>query len=199
MMKRVLMLAATAGLAAACASSGGGAVGGTTDGAVSLAGATTTVSNMAASTSWSAEERLLPQNPILALVAEGGSIDSPAGVSFTCNPDSGALTGRLGMQANERLGEDATYAIRLGARVEKVKGAFETDAATGGTEFVFSPDTQTVRQMSVLDSVTILDDKGVAQWALVSDPGTQINAKYVGSLSGIDQATQDFLFFCNPK
>src|SRR5579871_6596339 len=64
-----------------------------------------TVLNIAATSSWAAEERLLPQQPILALVNGNGTVNEPAGVVMTCNPDNGVITARLGKQPTSRIGQ----------------------------------------------------------------------------------------------
>lgn len=198
---RLGLLAATGLLAAACASQPA-ATGSSTgsSGAVDLSPASTaTIANLAANTTWVAEERLLPQNPILAMISAGGSVDNAAGFAVTCNPDNGSLTGHLGRQPAELAGQEATYRIRLGTRADRISGKFEQDASSGDMKFVFPMESSALRQMSTLDTVTILDANANPQWAFVSDPSTQVEAKYIGTLSGIDQATQDFLIFCNPK
>ena len=201
MSMRLGLLAATGLMAAACASqpATSTSTGGSASGAVALTpAATAAIANVAASTTWMSEERLLPQDPILAMVASGGSVDSPAGFAVTCNPDNGSLTGHLGMQPTSMTGQEATYRIRLGGRADRISGKFETDAS-GDTKFVFPMESSALRQMSTLDTVTILDANADPQWAFVSDPSTPVSAKYIGTLAGIDQATQDFLVFCNPK
>lgn len=196
---RLGLLAASGLAAAACASQPATSSGTGSSGAVALTPtAAAAISNVAASTTWMSEERLLPQNPILAMVATDGSVDSPQGFYVTCNPDNGSLTGHLGMQPAEMAGQDATYRIRLGGRADRINGSFATDAS-GGTEFVFPMESSALRQMSTLDTVTILDANNDPQWAFVSSPGTTVSAKYVGTLNNIDMATQEFLVFCNPK
>ncbi len=199
MSMRLGLLAASGLMAAACASQPTTGSTGSSSGAVALTpAASAAIANMAATTTWMSEERLLPQDPILAMVQSGGSVDSPAGFAVTCNPDNGSLTGHLGMQPASMAGQQATYRIRLGGRADRISGTFETDAS-GDTKFVFPMESSALRQMSTLDTVTILDASAEPQWAFVSDPATQVSAKYIGTLSGIDQATQDFLVFCNPK
>ncbi len=197
---RLGLVAATGLLAAACASQPSSAPStGSSGGAVALTpAATAAIANMAATTTWVSEERLLPQDPILAMVQAGGNAESPAGFAVTCNPDNGSLTGHLGMQPAGMVGQEATYRIRLGGRADRINGTFEADA-NGETKFVFPMESSALRQMSTLDTVTILDANAEPQWAFVSNPSTQISAKYIGTLAGIDQATQDFLVFCNPK
>lgn len=198
---RLGALAATGLLAAACAGqpASTSSAGASSTGATALTPATTAaIANMAGTTTWVSEERLLPQEPILAMVQTGGSVDSPQGFAVTCNPDNGSLTGHLGMQPADKAGSEAEYRIRLGGRADRINGSFVTDAS-GDTKFVFPMESSALRQMSTLDTVTILDANAEPQWAFVSDPSTQVSAKYIGSLSNIDMATQEFLVFCNPK
>lgn len=197
---RLGLLAASGLMAAACASQPAStSSSGSNSGAVALTPAVTAaVANMAATTTWMSEERLLPQEPILAMVETGGTVDSPKGFAVTCNPDNGSLTGHLGMQPADKAGTEATYRIRLGGRADRISGSFQTDAS-GDTKFVFPMEASALRQMSTLDTVTILDASAQPQWAFVSSPNTAVSAKYVGTLSNIDMATQEFLVFCNPK
>ena len=109
------------------------------------------------------------------------------------------MTGHLGRQPAELAGQEATYRIRLGTRADRITGKFEQDGSSGDTKFVFPMESAALRQMSTLNTVTILDANAEPQWAFVSEPSTQVEAKYIGTLAGIDQATQDFLVFCNPK
>jgi len=37
------------------------------------------------------------------------------------------------------------------------------------------------------------------EWALVKNTAAQVQAKYVGSLTGFGAAASDFLNYCNPK
>ncbi len=200
MLKRLSMLAALGALASACAANpapAGGSAGGP---APLTPGGVTTAMNIASTTHWVAEERLLPQDPILALVASsGGSIDNPAGFYMTCNPANGTITARLGKQPGARIGQTATYRIRMGAEAKSVEGKFETNPKSPEPDFVFPLASVDVRTMAQLDMVSVLTDQGEAQWAFVRDPAAQVNAKYIGSLKGMAQQSLDYLTFCNPK
>src|SRR5262245_40442591 len=111
MLKRVALLAAMGALAAACADSPAPAVGTGGPAPLTPSAGVATVINIAATSQWMAEERLLPQDPILALVNAGGSVDNPSGFAMTCNPANGTITARLGKQPAARVGQTATYRI----------------------------------------------------------------------------------------
>jgi hypothetical protein len=201
MLKRLIMLAALGALASACAANPAPASGGSTGGAQPLtpgAGAATAM-NIAATSQWKAEERLMPQDPILALVTTSGSVDSPAGFYMTCNPANGGITARLGKQPTARVGQSATYRIRMGVEAKAVEGKFETNPKSPEADFVFPLASVDVRTMAQLDMISVLTDQGEVQWAFVRDPAAVVQAKYVASLKDMAQQSRDFMEFCNPK
>ncbi len=200
MLKRFSLLAAAGVLAAACASDP--AVAPSTGGAASpgpSAAVAPPMLNIAATSQWLAEERLMPQDPILALVNAGGTIETPAGFYMTCNPANGTITARLGKQPTTRVGQEATYRIRMGAEAKSVAGKFETNPKAPDADFVFPLQSIDIRTMAQLDLVSVLTDQGEVQWAFVRDPAAQVNAKYIASLKGMAQQSLDYLNFCNPK
>jgi hypothetical protein len=203
MLKRLSLLAAAGALAAACATSpttasstsGPASLGPAASGGAGVANAL----NIASTSQWVAEERLMPQDPILALINAGGSVDNPAGFAMTCNPANGTITARLGKQPTARVGQSATYRIRMGAEAKSVEGKFETNPKSPEADFVFPLASVDVRTMSQLDIVSVLTDQGEVQWAFVRDPAAQVQAKYIGSLKDMAQQSRDYLEFCNPK
>ena len=100
MIKRIALLAATGLMAAACASNPAPAAGTSAGAATPASGAsagTVTLANLAATTHWVAEEKLMPEDPVLALV-NAGSMDADAsqGVVIKCNAANGKVdAGRL--------------------------------------------------------------------------------------------------------
>lgn len=204
MFHRIALLAAVGTLAAACASnpSAGSAISADTGGAVPLAGAASTtivVQNLASNTAWLAEDNLIPQDPVLALVnAIGGNTDNPQGVVITCNAANGGTTVKLGKQAANRIGQSATYRIRTGASMLEVDGKFSANKS-GDADFVFPIKQADLIALSKLDAVSVLSDTGEVQWAFVKDPAAQVNAKYIGSLKNMPKQTENFMVFCNPK
>jgi len=198
MLKRVSMLAALGALAAACAADPAPATGGST-GPTSLTPGTATAMNIASTTQWKAEERLMPQDPILALVNASGSVDNPAGFYMTCNPANGTITARLGKQSSARIGQTATYRLRMGVEAKPVEGKFETNPKSPEADFVFPLASTDVRTMAQLDMVSVLTDQGEVQWAFVRDPAVQVQAKYIASLKDMAAQSRDYMEFCNPK
>jgi hypothetical protein len=157
--------------------------------------------NLAGSSVWSSEERLLPQQPILALIAEGGTINAPVGMSMTCNPDNGVITARLPRQAAGRTGE-ATFKMKIGTgAAEEIDGRFQVNARTQEADFVFALPSARLTAMSRADVVTFETDTGEVLWAFVKDPAkaSEPRAKYVGSLRGAPQEAAEYLVYCNPK
>ena len=198
MLKRLSLLAAAGVLAAACASDPAAAPSaGPVSGGAAVAAAP--LMNIAATSQWFAEERLMPQDPILALVNAGGTIESPAGFYMTCNPANGTITAHLGKQPATRVGQSATYRIRMGAEAKPIEGKFQTNPKAADADFVFPLQSIDIRTMAQLDLVSVLTDQGEVQWAFVRDPAAQVNAKYVASLKGMAQQSLDYLNFCNPK
>ncbi|MDP3492326.1 MAG: hypothetical protein Q8R82_04375 [Hyphomonadaceae bacterium] len=206
MFHRIALLAAAGVMATACASSpsssGGGMVA-DAGGAVSLTGATpagtVTVANMAATTAWAAEDNLIPQDPVLALVtATNGNTDNPQGVLISCNASNGGTTVKVGKQPANRVGQSATYRIRTGASAQEVEGKFQA-SKSGDADFVFPIRQSDLLAMSKLDTFSILSDTGEVQWAFVKDPAAQVQAKYIASLKNMPKQTEDFMVFCNPK
>ena len=202
MLKRVALLAALGAMVAACADNPA-AVSGASTGPAPLtpaAAGVATVMNIAGSTQWSAEERLMPQDPILALVTTtAGSVDNPQGFWMTCNPANGTITARLGKQPSARVGQTATYRIRMGAEAKSFEGKFQPSPKSPDTDFVFPIASVDVRTMAQLDMVSVLTDQGEAQWAFVRDPAAQVQARYVASLKDMAAQSRDYLEYCNPK
>jgi hypothetical protein len=203
MLKRFCLLAAVGALAAACATdpTASSSAGGPVSLGPSAAGgaAVTNALNIASTSQWVAEERLMPQDPILALVNAGGSIDNPAGFAMTCNPANGTITARLGKQPSTRVGQSATYRIRMGAEAKSIEGRFETNPKSPEADFVFPLASIDIRTMAQLDLVSVLTDQGEVQWAFVRDPATQVQARYIASLKNMAQVSMDYLNYCNPK
>jgi len=206
MFSRIALISAAGLLAVACASNPAPAVGGTVmaDSAPSVASApaaaagTATISNMAASTSWWSEEKLIPEDPALALVVTGiGDTDKNAGVYAECNAANGAITMHLGKQSG-RTG-NATFKVRTGAGTRDINGKFSTKASTNETSFTFPVTSADLLAMGQPDMVSFVSDRGEVEWALVKNTGAQVQAKYVGSLTGFGTAASDFLNYCNPK
>lgn len=193
--------AAAMALLAACATST--PVAGPSPSAPSAPGAPapsapTTVLNIATASAWVSDERLLPQDPILALVGATGRLSDQAGFSMTCNPDDGKITARLGKQAAARVGQTARYRVRAGSDTTNVDGKFE--ARGSEAEFVFPLPANALRNMSRADTVSIVTDGGETSWAFVKDAAAApTNARYVASLKDIGTETEAFLVFCNPK
>lgn len=156
--------------------------------------------NFAATSQWVSEERLLPLDPILALVGASGSVNDQLGLSMTCNPDNGKITARLGRQPAARVGQNVIYRLRLGAEATPVEGRIEP-ARMGGAEpeFVFEMKADTVRAMAALDTASVVTDGGEVQWSFVKDPAASVQARYVGSLRNFGAESQAWLVFCNPK
>jgi hypothetical protein len=206
MFSRIALISAAGLLAVACASNpapaGGGTVAADTAPSVSSAPAaaqgTATISNIAASTSWWAEEKLIPEDPALALVMTGvRDTNKNAGVYAECNAANGAISMHLGKQAG-RTGE-ATFKVRAGAGARDINGRFSTKASTGETSFVFPVTSADLLAIGQPDMVSFVSDRGEVEWALVKNPAAQVQAKYVGSLTGFGAAASDFLNYCNPK
>ncbi len=206
MLSRIALISAAGLLAVACASNpapvGGGTV--TPDAAPSVTSApaaaagTATISNIAASTSWWAEEKLIPEDPALALVVTGiRDTDKNAGVYAECNAANGAITMHLGKQAG-RTGS-ATFKVRAGAGTRDINGKFSTKASTNETSFTFPVTSADLLALGQPDMVSFVSDRGEVEWALVKNTTAQVQAKYVGSLAGFGAAASDFLNYCNPK
>ena len=206
MFSRIALISAAGLLAVACASNpapvGGGTV--TPDAAPSVTSApaaaagTATISNIAASTSWWAEEKLIPEDPALALVVTGiRDTDKNAGVYAECNAANGAITMHLGKQAG-RTGS-ATFKVRAGAGTRDINGKFSTKASTNETSFTFPVASADLLALGQPDMVSFVSDRGEVEWALVKNTTAQVQAKYVGSLAGFGAAASDFLNYCNPK
>ena len=167
MFSRIALISAIGRVAVACASNpapaGGGAV--TPDAAPSVTSApaavagTATISNMAASTSWWAEEKLIPEDPALALVMTGGrDTDKNAGFFAECNAANGAITMHLGKQAG-RTG-NATFKVRAGAGTRDIEGRFSTKASTNETSFTFPVTSADLLAMGQPDMISFVSDRG---------------------------------------
>ncbi len=202
MTHRFLSLAAAlaaGALAAGCATSTTAPAPTASAGAVALTPSVATVLDISTTSAWDSEERLLPQQPILALVNAGDTIDAPSAFSMSCGLDNGAFTARLGKQPADRVGQSAAYRMKLGAETRTVSGKFAANPKTGDADFVFTVEPVTLRTIAQLDEVAFTTDKGEAQWAFVADGAAKPKAKYVGSLKNLNAASQAFLIYCNPK
>lgn len=206
MFHRITLLAATALMAAACATNPSAApAGSTTPGAATAPGpatpaGTVTVANMAATTFWLAEEKLIPEDPMLALVNTGArNTDNSAGVSVICKAANGSMSMHLGKQPATRAGQAATFKLRVGAGTRDLEGKFEVNRRSPDADFVFPITASDLLAFGQLDMVSIVSDQGEVQWALVKSPTATPQAKYVGSLKGFSTAASNFLNYCNPK
>lgn len=205
-----ITLAAAAGLLAAACASGPSSVSddGSMSGASSGSSTTTTPAepmgatllNIAATSHWVAEERLIPEDPLLALVDAMDTIaDNPKGMLIKCNAANGGITVHIGKQDATRVGQSATYRIRTGAGLREVNGKFEANPRAADANFVFPISSADLVALGQLDIVSFLSDRGEVEWSLVKDAGAQVQAKYIGSMKEFAGATRDFLNFCNPK
>lgn len=206
MFSRIALAAAAGLLAAACAtspasspSSGPSASSEPSAGpAPAVPSGTVTVANFASSSWWYAEEKLIPDDPVLALVADGArDTDVNNGIWAKCNAANGSISMRIGKQAASRGGQAATWKVRAGAGTRDVNGKYE--ARGGQVEFVFPVSSADLMALNQQDMVSFVSDAGEVEWALVKDPSTQVQAKYVGSLKGFAKAAGDFMSYCNPK
>jgi len=210
MFNRIALAAAAGLLATACASGpaaapDGGAAPASNDGSPTAATApaaasSITVLNIAASSHWAAEENLVPDDPMLALVnATTNNADNPLGVAATCNAANGGITMRLGKQDTARVGQSATYRLRSGASTRDIHGKFEVVRRSPDTHFAFTITSADLLALGQLDMVSFVSDKGEVEWSLVKDAGASVQAKHIGSLKDFDKAARDFLVYCNPK
>lgn len=206
MFNRIAMLAATGLLAAACASnpapgssSGPGSIPAASPAPAVPAG-TATLMNMAGSTTWVAEEKLIPDDPVMALVNSGVvDTDMSVGVTAVCKAANGNISLRLGKQPGTRLGQTATFKVRSGAAARDVSGRFEASRMAGETDFVFPISSADLLAIGQPDIVSFVADTGDVQWALVKSADAPVQARYVGSLRNFATAARDFLNYCNPK
>jgi type V secretory pathway adhesin AidA len=207
MFSRIAFIAAAGLLAVACATNpapaDSGAAPSDTGAAVTPAPAastgTATVANMAATTMWFAEEKLIPDNPALALVMNGTlDTDKSAGLLAECNAANGNITMYVGKQAAGRTG-DATFRVRIGPATRDVQGKFTAKRGSTDTYFAFPITSADLLALGQPDMVSLVSDQGEVQWALVKNAATQVQAKYVGSMTGFGKAAADFLNYCNPK
>ena len=207
MFNRIAMLAAAGLLATACASNPGTSPSAPTasgspaasPGPAAPAG-TVTVSNVAATTSWLAEEKLIPEDPMLALVNTGArDTDNPAGIAVHCKAANGSMAVHLGKQPTTRVGQTATFRLRAGPGARDIEGKFVANPRSPDAEFVFPISSADLLALGQLDMISFVTDQGEVQWAFVKDPAAQVQAKYIGSLKNYGKAATDFLNYCNPK
>jgi len=207
MFSRIAMLAAAGFLATACASNPAASPSSPTasgspsasPGPAASAG-TVTVSNVAATTTWLAEEKLIPDDPVMALVNNGArDTDISAGISVQCRAANGTMSVHLGKQPATRVGQTATFRLRAGPGVRDIEGKFVANSRSPDADFVFPVSSADLLALGQLDMISFVTDQGEVQWAFVKDPAAQVQAKYIGSLKNYPNATRDFLNYCNPK
>ncbi len=206
MFSRIAMLAAAGFLATACASnpaaspSSPAAPGSPSASTSPAAPATVTLSNVAATTTWLAEEKLIPEDPMLALVNTGArDTDNPAGISVHCKAANGTMTVHLGKQPATRVGQSATFRLRAGPGARDIEGKFVANPRSPEADFVFPVSSADLLALGQLDMISFVSDQGDVQWAFVKDASAQVQAKYIGSLKNYSAAARDFLNYCNPK
>jgi hypothetical protein len=206
MSSRIAMLAAASLLAAACASNPAAGPSAPSASAPSASpsaatpAATVTVANFAATSSWLAEEKLIPDDPVMALVSNGArDTDATVGVSAKCKAANGNISLHLGKQPATRAGQTATFRLRAGAGARDIEGKFVANPRGPESDFVFGISSADLLALGQLDLVSFVSDQGEVQWALVKDPAVQVQAKYIGSLKNFSKAAADFLNYCNPK
>ena len=207
MFSRIAMLAAAGVLATACASNPAAspsspAAPGSPSAATSPAApaGTVTVSNVAATTTWLAEEKLIPDDPVMALVNNGArDTDISAGISVQCKAANGTMAIHLGKQPATRVGQTATFRLRAGPGVRDIEGKFVANPRAPEADFVFPVSTADLLALGQLDMISFVTDQGEVQWAFVKDATAPVQAKYIGSLKNYPAATRDFLNYCNPK
>lgn len=159
-----------------------------------------TLLNIAATSHWVAEERLIPEDPLLALVSVSATdADNPMGMVIKCNAANGGITVRVGKQDVARAGQPATFRLRTGASMREVNGKFEANPRSTDTDFVFPISSADLAALGQLDMVSFVSDRGEVEWSLVKDASAQVQAKHIGSLKDFPGAARDFLNFCNPK
>jgi hypothetical protein len=208
MISRIAFLAAAGLLAVACASNPVGSDSGSS--APADTGAATapapaapsavTVANLAATTWWYAEDKLIPEDPVLALVNDGvENTDQTAGLSVVCRAANGTMAMHIGKQPGTRLGQTATFKVRSGASTRDVEGKFQAGPKAGESDFVFPITSADLLALGQPDMVSFVSDQGEVQWALVKQPGVSVQAKYIGSMKGFAREAGDFLVYCNPK
>ena len=207
MFSRIAMLAAAGLLATACASNPAAspsspAAPGSPSASTSPAApaGTVTVSNVAATTSWLAEEKLIPDDPVMALVNTGArDTNASAGVWVECKAANGNMSMHLGKQSAARAGQTAIFRLRSGPGARDIAGKFVANSRSPDTDFVFPITSADLLAIGQLDMVSFVSDQGDVQWALVKDASAQVQAKYIGSLKNYGKAATDFLNYCNPK
>lgn len=206
MFSRIALLAAAGFLATACASnpaaspSSPAAPGSPSAATSPAAPATVTILNVAATTSWLAEEKLIPDDPVMALVTTGArDTSASAGVWVECKAANGNMTMHLGKQAAARAGQTAIFRLRSGPGARDIAGKFVANSRSPDTDFVFPITSADLLAMGQLDMVSFVSDQGDVQWALVKDAAAPVQAKYIGSLKNYSKAATDFLNYCNPK
>jgi hypothetical protein len=206
MFSRIATTAAVALLAAACASNPAegpvtpAAPGTAAAPAPSVPAGTATIANLAATTWWFAEDKLIPEDPVLALVNDGvENTDQSAGLSVVCSAANGNMKMRIGKQPGTRLGQTATFKVRSGASTRDISGRFEAAARAGETDFVFPIIAADLLALGQPDMVSFVSDQGDVQWTLVKQADAQVQAKYIGSLKAFSREAADFLVYCNPK
>lgn len=206
MFHRIALLAASGLMAAACATDPGAAPaspaspGAATTPASTTPAGTVTVANMAATTFWLAEEKLIPEDPMLALVSNGArNTDNTAGISVVCKAANGSMFMHLGKQPATRVGQSAAFKLRAGPGARDLEGRFEANRRSPDADFVFPITSADLLALGQLDMVSLVSDQGEVQWALVKSATATPQAKYVGSLTKFMTAARDFLNYCNPK
>lgn len=205
MFSRIALLAAAGLLATACASNPSTSPSTPSDSGVAAAPtpaapSSVTIANLAATTWWYAEDKLIPEDPVLALVNDRvQDTDQSVGLSVVCKAANGSMSMRIGKQPGTRLGQTATFKVRSGAAARDISGKFEAARTAGETNFVFPITSADLLALGQPEMVSFVSDQGDVEWALVKQPGVQAQAKYIGAMKGFDAAARDFLAYCNPK
>lgn len=164
-------------------------------------------------TYWTAIEKPWPEQPLLVMINPAVSQTDAYALSFSCNSDTGAISGALQGQDVARAGEAAVFSLKLTRKSEvaaavdllgdtmassDLAGVFESDGVNA--EFDFPIDWLDLNGVGASQRAAFVSDTGETVLALTTeDVAPEEPALKVASLSGFNEAATQFYYFCNPK
>lgn len=155
--------------------------------------------DMSGSTAWFAMEKLWPESPYMALENTQTATKDTYSLSFSCNVDNAAITGRLASQ----LGADsdaATYTLTTAdGKSLPLEGVYALNEKTGETDFIFGLDWLKIQLLGETDRTDILNTDGESEIALITDMADKTDTRLLASLTGFEDARTQFYYYCNPK
>jgi hypothetical protein len=201
-MLRVLSVALTGLTAAACQ---------TTDNlpaepdtqSVVLSESVSETKDLTEASKWVSTEKLWPEEPTLVHYNSqpDGNTASSQTLSFSCNTDTGAITGRLQNQPKNALSDATSYSIRTSnGEAIAVLGTLSLNSENELYDFTFKTDWRTIKSIANSERTDFITQDGQSQLAILDVAASlRDDTKTSIGRANFDDAQVQLYYFCNPK